>query len=65
MKEILADGANFYAQSNNKSNICLSPWRSSVNPKVPERWYAYLMRSQGKHNGIGGNTTEMTGATVL
>lgn len=61
--EILADGANFYAQSNTASNICLRP--KAVNPKVASRWCACLMRSPGKHKTIGENTTAVTGAAVL
>lgn len=61
--EILADGANFYAQSNTASNICLRP--KAVNPKVASRWCACLMRSPGKHKTVGENITAVTGAAVL
>lgn len=61
--EILADGANFYAESNTTSNICLRP--KAVNPKAALRWCACLMRSPGKHQTKRENTTAMTGAAVL
>lgn len=65
IEEILAGEANFYSQSNTKSNICLSPSSSSMNPKVSDRWYTYLMRLQEKKKGVEGNKTAVTIVTVL